>query len=120
MHIRRRKKGGERRGEEGRRGERKGEEGRGGERKGEEGRGGERRGEEGRGGEKREKREKREMRRGDTREDGNKIITSNFMHFLCHAGHLKVDTHFNYHNIFFPFNPPPPYTVIPNMHFKHI
>ena len=61
-------------------------------RRGEKGRGGERRGEEGRGEER--------------REDGNKIITSNFMHFLCHAGHLKVGTHFNYHNIFFPFNPP--------------
>ena len=62
-------------------------EGRGGERRGEEGRGGERRGEEG---------------RGERREGGNKIITSNFMHFLCHAGHLKVGTHFNY----LSFQPP--------------
>ena len=54
------RRGGERRGEEGKGGERRGEEGRGGERKGEEGRGGERRGEEGRGGERRGRGRKRD------------------------------------------------------------
>ena len=60
------RRGGDRRGGEGRGGERRGEEGTGGEGRGEEGRGGERRGQEGKGGERRE-----EEGRGGKRKEGS-------------------------------------------------
>ena len=69
----------------------------------------------GEGGEEGEERgEKRERRGGRGGRMATKIITSNFMHFLCHVGHPKVGTHFK-SLTFFAFQPPPPCTVIPNM-----
>ena len=68
-----------------------------------------------RGGKREKKGGKRKREKKERREDGNKIITSNFMHFLCHAGNAKVGTLFKIIDIFFAFQLPPSCTVIPNI-----